>query len=232
MTEKRFSSGIHPLELAKGRDGLVYIPPDLDLRDGGVPLIVAFHGAGGSGWQMAEALQKLAENGGMILLAPDSRAATWDILRGGLGPDVSFVAKALDLLTSEFHLNSSRFGVCGFSDGASYALTYGLEHGHKFSHILAFSPGFTAHRKVLNSPKIYITHGTRDRVLPIERCSRRIVPQLKSEDLEIEYREFAGGHILDPESVEAAFEWFLESPRAQKLKPADVRPFEKGLEET
>jgi len=35
-----------------------------------------------------------------------------------------------------------RVGVCGFSDGASYALGLGLANGELFKSVMAFSPGF------------------------------------------------------------------------------------------
>jgi phospholipase/carboxylesterase len=45
-------------------------------------------------------------------------------------------------------------------------------------------------------------------VLPIDRCSRRIVPQLERARYEIRYREFDGPHTV-PESVaREALEWF------------------------
>jgi phospholipase/carboxylesterase len=59
------------------------------------------------------------------------------------------------------------------------------------------------------SPRIYISHGTRDGVLPIERCSRRIVPQLKKSGYDVVYREFEGAHTILPEIAVEAVEWFV-----------------------
>ena len=58
--------------------------------------------------------------------------------------------------------------------GASYALSVGLTNGDLFSDILAFSPGFMAPAVRHGAPNIFISHGTQDTVLPIDRCSRRI----------------------------------------------------------
>jgi phospholipase/carboxylesterase len=38
----------------------------------------------------------LADEAGVILLAPESRGRTWDVLVGGYGPDVEFIGRALD----------------------------------------------------------------------------------------------------------------------------------------
>jgi phospholipase/carboxylesterase len=45
-------------------------------------------------------------------------------------------------------------------------------------------------------------------VLPIERCSRRLVPQLEATGYEVDYREFRGGHIVPEELARNAFEAF------------------------
>ena len=58
------------------------------------------------------------------------------------------------------------------------------------------------------SPCVFVSHGTRDGVLPIDSCSRKIVPQLKRADYEVRYREFDGGHTIPPEIVLEAVSWF------------------------
>jgi phospholipase/carboxylesterase len=40
----------------------------------------------------------------------------------------------------------------------------------------------------------------RDGVLPIDRCSRRIVPELKRGGFDVLYREFVGEHSISLES--------------------------------
>ena len=57
-------------------------------------------------------------------------------------------------------------------------------------------------------PEIFISHGVADRVLPIDMCSRRIVPQLKRAGYAVDYREFAGGHVVPAELAVAAFDRF------------------------
>lgn len=40
-------------------------------------------------------LREIAEAHGAVLLSPESKASTWDFLRGGLGPDVAYIDRAL-----------------------------------------------------------------------------------------------------------------------------------------
>ena len=99
--------------------------------------------------------------------------------------------------------------MAGFSDGASYSLSIGLANGDFFAAVFGFSPGFIPPAERIGRPPVFISHGTIDPVLPIEVCSRRIVPQLKGEGYPVTYREFEGKHTLPPEIAAEAMKWFL-----------------------
>lgn len=202
-------TGPHPLELAPGRDGLVYVPNGYTL-DVPAPLVVMLHGAGGNAEGGLAPLQPLADAAGLLLLAPESRGRTWDVIIGGFGPDVEFIDDALGQVFDSYNVDAERVAVAGFSDGASYALSLGLTNGELFSHVIAFSPGFMAPGADQGAPAIFISHGTGDDVLPIDRCSRRIVPALQRDGYEVDYREFEGGHTVPPEMAEAALRTFLD----------------------
>lgn len=84
--------------------------------------------------------------------------------------------------------------------------TWDVISGELFSRVLAFSPGFVVPATRHGRPSVFISHGRADTVLPIDRCSRRIVATLKSEGYDVDYREFAGGHEVPPELVTEAIE--------------------------
>jgi predicted esterase len=48
-------------------------------------------------------------------------------------------------------------------------------------------------------------------VLPIERCSRKIVPQLEREGYEVRYREFDGPHTVPETVAREALQWFTRT---------------------
>jgi len=56
------------------------------------------------------------------------------------------------------------------------------------------------------------THGTHDKVLPIERCSRRIVPQLDRAGYQVRYREFDGPHTVSESIAREALRWYGLTP--------------------
>lgn len=201
--------GLHSLNLSSGaRDGFVYIPTTYR-PDRAAPLAIMLHGAGGEARRSIETWRDIADGAGLVLLAPDSRAATWDVIRGGYGPDIAYLDAALARVFAACAIDASRLCACGFSDGASYALSVGVGNGDLFTHVVAFSPGFAAPARQEGKPRFYVSHGTQDAVLPIERCSRRLVPQLQRAGYDVTYREFDGPHTVPPEIAAEAQTWFL-----------------------
>ncbi len=124
------------------------------------------------------------------------------------GPDLALIDRALEQTFSRYAVAPERVAVGGFSDGASYALSLGITNGDLFTHVIAFSPGFMVPAGQAGSPRTFISHGTRDGVLPIDRCSRTIVPQLQRTGYEVRYREFDGGHTISPDIALEAVGWF------------------------
>lgn len=118
--------------------------------------------------------------------------------------------RALDHVFTRYAVDPTRLAIGGFSDGASYALSLGVANGDLFSHVLAFSPGFMAPLERRGSPRFFVSHGTRDQTLPIEACSRRLVPILKQSGYKVRYQEFDGPHTVPPDIAEEALGWFLE----------------------
>jgi phospholipase/carboxylesterase len=200
--------GLLPLMLGSARDSYLYVPATYQ-AERPAPLVLLLHGAGGHARQGLELLRSLADAAGLLLLAPASREHTWDLLVGRrYGPDLALIDRALEQTFSRYAVAPERVAIGGFSDGASYALSLGITNGDLFTHVIAFSPGFMAPAGQTGSPRIFISHGTRDGVLPIDRCSRRIVPQLERVGYDVLYREFDGGHMISPDIAFEAVGWF------------------------
>jgi phospholipase/carboxylesterase len=208
-TDEPVPFGAQSLGIGGARDGILYIPRTYE-RTQPAPLLVLLHGAGGNGRGQSAAFQDLAEAAGLLLLSPDSRARTWDVLMGDYGPDIEYIDRALEQVFDRFNVSPERLAVGGFSDGASYALSLGLTNGDLFLHIVAFSPGFMAPAQARDKPRVYVSHGTADSVLPVERCSRRIVPALQNAGYSVHYHEFEGGHAVPTDIAQEALDWLLE----------------------
>ncbi|MGA2712678.1 MAG: PHB depolymerase family esterase [Bryobacteraceae bacterium] len=206
--------GLHQLTLRGERDALLYIPESSTKRDA-APLVVSLHGATRNADRGIELLRSLSDEHGFLLLAPASAGQTWDVIEDSWGPDVAFINRSLARTFEMRKIDPARMAMAGFSDGASYSLSIGLCNGDMFSAVFGFSPGFVAPGVRLGKPPVFISHGTIDPVLPIEECSRRIVPQLKQEGYRVTYREFEGKHTLPPDVASEAMRWFMDAPQSR-----------------
>ena len=172
-----------------------------------VPLLVFFHGAGGSAQDTLHRVQEQVSAAGALLLAPTSLGSTWDLLTGGLGRDVAALDAALEQVFATYAVGRVAFG--GFSDGGSYALSLGLAHGDLVEAVLASSPGFAAPPDQVGSPRVWISHGSTDTVLPVARCGRRVAGVLSDGGYDVTYQEFDGGHVVPPHLLVASLRWWL-----------------------
>lgn len=207
-TESPTTGLVEPLGLSGARDGILYVPAAYDPATP-APLFVALHGAGGSGHDWSVYTER-AEANRMILLATDSRYASWDLRFGAFGPDVEFLDEALALVFRRCAVDPAHIALAGFSDGASYALSLGVSNGDLFTHLIGYSPGFLAAiGPIVGKPRVFISHGTADRILPVSESRGVIVPAFEDEGYDVTYHEFAGGHQVPSAVSDVAMEWFL-----------------------
>jgi phospholipase/carboxylesterase len=201
-------AGRHALGIADERDAVLVVPQGLK-ADRPVPLLVMFHGAGGSADKVLPFLNDHAQQRGFLLLLPQSQFPTWDLVIGGNGPDLERLEQALGEVASRFRVDPARLGFAGFSDGGSYALSAGVTNGDIASHVMVFSAGFMSVFKQNGSPRIFIAHGLEDEQLPIETSARPHVARLKAAGYDVTAVEFRGPHHIAPAVVTLAMDFFL-----------------------
>jgi len=126
---------------------------------------------------------------------------------GNYGPDADFLATALGQTLGRCSVDRRHLSVGGHSDGASYALSFGIGAGDVFSRILAFSPGVMNPVDARGKPRLFISHGISDNVMPIDDTSRLFVPRLKRLGYDVTYREYDGKHPVPTEIVKEGFDW-------------------------
>jgi phospholipase/carboxylesterase len=200
--------GRSALGLGDVRDGFMYVPRSYDPGTP-IPLLVALHGSVSSSafWTTYEAR---AEERSFVLLAPDSRLETWDIVEGELGPDIRFIDRALTHVFDRVNVDPAKIALIGFSDGASYTISIGVSNGDLFEKLISHSPGFfVPNEPIVGKPAIFISHGTRDQILPVTTTRDRIVPNFLQGGYDVTYEEFDGGHTLPDSIAEAALDWWL-----------------------
>ena len=201
-------TGRTALELATGRDGFLFVPEDYS-PSRPASLLVLLHGASqNSSLWSGSLLTSLYGPRNIVVLAPDSRRNTWDIAFEGFGVDVEFIDRALAYTFDRCVIDPSSIALGGFSDGASYALSLGVSNGDLFSHLIAYSPGFFGPGTVRGKPKIFVSHGTGDQVLPFSWTSTKLVPDLISQGYDVKFVQFAAGHTVPLSVATQATEWF------------------------
>src|SRR5215831_9873064 len=181
------------LGLDRERDAILLVPKSAP--NSPLPLLLFLHGATQSADDMFWYLDSAPEETGVAILAPNSRETTWDAITDSFGPDVEVLDRALQRVFEMVAVDAARIAVGGFSDGATYAISLGLINGDLFKRVAAFSPGFVIDGATQGKPRFFISHGTRDRILPYEG-SRRIASDLNARGYDVTFREFDGGHEM------------------------------------
>lgn len=202
-------SGQVMLGLNRERDAILQLPKAASQSS--LPLLVMLHGATQSAEDMFWYLGSTHEEAGVAVLAPNSRDTTWDAIGGSFGVDVEFLNRALERTFETVAIDPARVALGGFSDGATYALSLGLINGDLFNSLVAFSPGFVIDATPHGTPRIFISHGTRDHILPIDRCGRRIAAGLKSRGYDVTFREFDGNHEIPTDIAREGLRWVASS---------------------
>ena len=197
----RLPPGLHLIGTGGERDGVLSVPA----TEGPSPLIVMLHGSGGTGRRASRLLDPEAGDAGCLVLAPDSRGATWDAVTGEFGPDVPFLSRALAVVRpAASSIPPSGAGrILGRRDLCPRARASQRRPIHPPARLLARlpDPGCSAgHAADLRLPWVA------DEILPIASCSRKLVPALRRQGYDVRYREFEGRHEV-PRADRAREAW-------------------------
>jgi len=196
-----------------GRQGAYFLPRDFETR--ALPLMVAFHGTGGTGSLMILRVQALAERARFIAVAPDSVsvAGAWVV---GLPPhditeDYRHVMDGVRevLRAPGVRVDPAHVLAAGFSVGGSVApcvashedlfTAFAVLHGHVA--LDAMGP---------RRPRGWMSAGDRDRVRTVEQMNSA-ADQLRRRAgfSDLALRVFHVGHSLGDEELAALVAWWL-----------------------
>jgi phospholipase/carboxylesterase len=208
-TKPPLAPGRHDLGLFETRDTVLIVPDGIDAATP-TPLMVMFHGGGGSAEKILPVMQAHAEDRKFLLLVPQSLMPTWDIVIAGNGPDRERLDLSLADVADRFTLDPEHVAFAGHSDGGSYALSNGLCNGDIVTHILAFSAGFMTVLHQEGAPFVFIAHGSKDTQTPVETAGRAHAARLHGVGYDVTYIEYDGPHKSQPHIVAAAVTYFLK----------------------
>ncbi|MCP4132783.1 MAG: phospholipase [bacterium] len=147
----------------------VYVPELYD-KSRAWPLVAALHGGYSHGRDFMWAWVREARSRGFILMAPGSLGSTWSILDPEI--DTKALNTTIEQVTSRWNIDMDRLLLTGFSDGGTFALTYGLGPDSPFTKIAPFScvlpPMYLA--PLVQKKQVYWIHGARDWMFPMHQA--------------------------------------------------------------
>ncbi|HSL04444.1 MAG TPA: hypothetical protein VK901_13020 [Nitrospiraceae bacterium] len=184
----------------------------------GYGLVVCLHGAGFTGDVYLERWQaRLGED--YVLACPTTPMGAWFTRNAE-----ELVLATIRSVQRRYHIDPDRIFLTGMSNGGIGAWVIGMHDAPLFAGIAPMASGldhvlmpFLAN---LRSTPIYIIHGSKDQVMPVE-LSRAITEELTRLGYPFVYREhdrehpMAGGHYFPREELPALVAWL----NAQRRNP-------------
>ena len=142
-----------------------------------MPLLLAFHGAGGSGPGMApySGLTRVADQSGFVVAYPSAAAPrhVWTLReteddRVPGGDDVSFTRQLIDRLESQLCIDARRVSAAGVSNGGGFVARLGCELSDRLAGIVVVAGGFSSLSACTPGRALSVLeiHGTDDPVVP------------------------------------------------------------------
>lgn len=188
----------------------------------GYGLVVCLHGAGFTGEAYLERWQaRLGED--YVLACPTAPTGAW-FTRGA----EELVLATIRSVQRRYHIDPDRIFLTGMSNGGIGTWVIGMHDAPQFAGIAPMASGlddvlmpFLAN---LRSTPIYIIHGAKDQVMPVE-LSRTITKELTGLGYPYVYREhdrehpMAGGHYFPREELPELVTWL----NAQRRNPLPTR---------
>jgi len=184
------------------------------------PLIIALHGAGGTGDQYVLTWVREAQRRGWLVLAPTGDQRTgWNAAAGR-----EILLRTLRDVREHFNVDPNRVFIDGTSMGAQGAWQYALQEPDLFAGLVSRSGAVRPLTQLLlpnaRNMSVYIVHGLKDTMVPLDNIKgvRRALIRL---GCNVELR-------LDPKSGHSTF--VAETPRIMEWMSARSRdPYPKEV---
>ncbi len=179
------------------------------------PLVTVLHGAGRQDELLVRAYADEPERRQALFLVVRSCQPTWDLIAGGDGEDLEFLAYAYDGIYGRYRVDPARQALVGYSDGATYALAVGLSNPRVFAAVMAWAAGFLAIDTANLAPddpkpRVLLEYGTQDQLFPFDRVALPMRQALEGLGYTVTFRADEGGiHWPSPGFQPAALDWFL-----------------------
>ena len=208
-------TGLIAWESCDEHEACALFVPDAYTPERDWPLIVALHGASGSGREYLWTWQRLAAAHGYLVLAPKSADITWSVLQPHI--DIASVTGALDRALAEYRIDRRRVYLTGLSDGATFSYLLAFMAPEYFAGVAPIAGELSQvaepllRRREGREVPLLVVHGAHDHIFPIETV-RSTCGLLKHLDYDIRFDELADWGHAYPYRIhrERVLPWFEE----------------------
>ncbi len=182
----------HDYKASGSRGGFSVYVPEYYTPDRSWPLVMALHGGSGNGRSFLWSWLRDARTKGAILVAPTAVGNTWALM--GEDVDTPNLLRILDLVRSQWNIDSARLLLTGMSDGGTFCYVTGLESTSTFTHLAPVAATFhplmaeIADAERLRGLPVYIVHGRLDWMFPVQ-VARQARDALTAVGAHVTYRE-------------------------------------------
>lgn len=155
----------------------VFIPESYAADGAPVPLLIALHGAGGTGQGMASfsGFNALASEEGFIVVYPDGHNGAWNDARPDPRvlqvDDVRFISLMIDFLAERLNIDADRVYAAGYSMGGMMAFRLGCQLRDKIAAVASVASTFPAYQLdaclFARPVPVLVIQGTEDSVIPV-----------------------------------------------------------------
>jgi polyhydroxybutyrate depolymerase len=203
------------------RDYLLYTPPGLSAGAEHRPLVIVFHGGGGTSKQIAKevgpSLQPIADREGFFIVYPNAVNRTWDFGAGKVSEDLDervddrrFFGELLRELESIYPIDEERVFATGISRGGQASYFVVCSFPGKIRAIAPVAMPMPVFMRELcgdaQSTGVAIFNGTADPLVPYAggqiRVGRRERGEVMPTDAAVDFWRTANGCSADPTSTE------------------------------
>lgn len=194
------------------RGGFELYVPETDDRQTPRPLVVALHGASGSGGDFLWTWLREARSRDFILLAPTSAGSTWSLHAPAI--DASVLRRRVERIAEEWAIDREHILLTGLSDGATMTLLIGAAPDSPFTHLAPIAgvlhPANFANGNLdrLRGKPVHLVHGALDWLFPVA-LAREAAQVLERAGADLVYREIEDlSHTHPREENARIIEWF------------------------
>ena len=165
-------AGLIVLDACEEHEPCTLYVPDGYTPDRDWPLIVALHGASGSGREYVWTWQHLAAEHGYLVLAPKSTEITWSVLQPHI--DVASVTGAIERVLADYRIDRRRVLLTGLSDGATFSYLLAFLASEYFAGVAPIAGELSQvaepllRRREGRAVPLCVVHGAHDHIFPIQ----------------------------------------------------------------